>query len=154
MTTSDRIAVMNGGRIEQIDDPMTLYTRPKTRYVAEFIGRSNILDGKRNGGERVAFKGFEIPLSRLQGEGGLKTELFSLRTQSPTLHDAAPPARDAVVLSGSIVDRAFLGETWDYAFQVENTDLRLRVLSPPRSVYTIGQKAWVEIDPAQIVPIQ
>ena len=46
MTTSDRIAVMNKGRIEQIDDPQTLYARPKTRYVAEFIGRSNILDGK------------------------------------------------------------------------------------------------------------
>ncbi len=52
MTTSDRIAVMNKGRIEQIDDPLTLYARPKTRYVAEFIGRSNILDGKPNRFER------------------------------------------------------------------------------------------------------
>ena len=59
MTTSDRIAVMNKGRIEQIDDPLTLYTRPKTRYVAEFIGRSNILDGKPNG-TSVAFNGFEV----------------------------------------------------------------------------------------------
>jgi ABC-type Fe3+/spermidine/putrescine transport system ATPase subunit len=35
MVTSDRIAVMNQGRIEQVDDPHTLYTRPKTRFVAE-----------------------------------------------------------------------------------------------------------------------
>src|SRR5262244_2105353 len=57
MTTSDRIAIMSEGRIEQIDDPLTLYNKPKTRYVAEFIGRSNILDGKANGAG-VSFKGF------------------------------------------------------------------------------------------------
>ena len=64
MTTSDRIAVMNKGRIEQIDDPLTLYARPKTRYVAEFIGRSNILDGRPNG-SHVAFNGFEVASARL-----------------------------------------------------------------------------------------
>src|SRR5258705_7500780 len=45
MVTSDRIAVMNQGRIEQIDAPHMLYTRPRTRFVAGFIGRSNFLDG-------------------------------------------------------------------------------------------------------------
>ena len=45
MVTSDRIAVMNQGRIEQVDDPHTLYTRPKTRFVAGFIGRTNFIEG-------------------------------------------------------------------------------------------------------------
>src|SRR6202000_3072701 len=44
MATSDRIAVMNLGRIEQIADPFTLYNHPKTRFVAGFIGRSNFLE--------------------------------------------------------------------------------------------------------------
>ena len=50
MVTSDRIAVMNQGRIEQVDDPHTLYNRPKTRFVAGFIGRTNFIEGDRNGG--------------------------------------------------------------------------------------------------------
>ena len=45
LTLSDRIVVMNNGRIEQISSPMELYTRPKTRFVAQFIGRNTILTG-------------------------------------------------------------------------------------------------------------
>src|SRR6266576_4226920 len=49
MVTSDRIAVMNQGRIEQVADPHTLYNRPKTRFVAGFIGRTNFIEGAANG---------------------------------------------------------------------------------------------------------
>ena len=45
MVTSDRIAVMNLGRIEQVADPHTLYNKPKTRFVAGFIGRTNFIEG-------------------------------------------------------------------------------------------------------------
>src|SRR2546428_9533094 len=43
MTMSDRIAVMNGGRYEQLGDPESLYERPTTRFVAGFLGVSNLL---------------------------------------------------------------------------------------------------------------
>jgi ABC-type Fe3+/spermidine/putrescine transport system ATPase subunit len=152
MTTSDRIAVMNKGRIEQIDDPLTLYARPKTRYVAEFIGRSNILDGKPNGSS-VAFKGFEIASARLDARGAIRTCEFSLRSQNIALHPACPGG-DHIVLPGNIIERAFLGETWDYGFQSETSDLRLRILSPPLNVFAIGQKVWLEINPSHIIPIQ
>ncbi|GAX88980.1 ABC transporter ATP-binding protein [Effusibacillus lacus] len=46
LTMSDRICVMNNGRIEQIDTPENLYTSPKNRFVATFIGEMNLLDGK------------------------------------------------------------------------------------------------------------
>jgi putative spermidine/putrescine transport system ATP-binding protein/spermidine/putrescine transport system ATP-binding protein len=46
LTLSDRIVVMNQGRIEQISAPAELYTRPKTPFVAQFIGRNTILDGE------------------------------------------------------------------------------------------------------------
>ncbi|MGD9768310.1 MAG: ABC transporter ATP-binding protein [Pseudolabrys sp.] len=44
MTMSDRVVVFRGGKIEQVGKPIELYDRPKTRFVAEFIGDSNILD--------------------------------------------------------------------------------------------------------------
>ncbi len=62
MVTSDRIVVMNAGRIEQVADPVSLYTKPQTRFVAGFIGRTNFLDGVLDG-ERH-------PLSRLLRPGG------------------------------------------------------------------------------------
>jgi iron(III) transport system ATP-binding protein len=65
MVTSDRIAVMNLGRIEQVDDPHTLYTRPKTRFVAGFIGRTNFLEGTRRGGD-IVFDRFAVPASALE----------------------------------------------------------------------------------------
>jgi len=153
MTTSDRIAVMNKGRIEQIDDPLTLSARPKTRYVAEFIGRSNILAGRPNG-SRVAFDGFDIALGRLDAGGPIRTCEFALRSQNANLHPACPASSDCVVLPGSIVERAFLGDTWDYGFRSEASGLSLRITSPPLNVFAVGQKVWLEINPSHIVPIQ
>lgn len=46
LTLSDLIAVMNGGKIEQIDVPVQLYNHPKTNFVADFIGHANILEGE------------------------------------------------------------------------------------------------------------
>ncbi len=45
LVMADRIAVMNEGRFEQIDAPQTIYNEPKTRFVAEFVGRNNLFDG-------------------------------------------------------------------------------------------------------------
>jgi ABC-type Fe3+/spermidine/putrescine transport system ATPase subunit len=53
MTMSDRVAVMNHGRIEQLAPPVEIYDRPATAFVAEFIGETNFID---TGGERVAVR--------------------------------------------------------------------------------------------------
>ena len=63
MVTSDRIVVMNKGRIEQIDAPHVLYARPRSRFVAGFIGRTNFLEGSRQGSE-VRFDGFSAAAVR------------------------------------------------------------------------------------------
>ena len=49
MTMSDRIAVMNKGKYEQLGDPESLYERPQTRFVASFLGISNLLAGAVDG---------------------------------------------------------------------------------------------------------
>lgn len=46
LTMSDRIAVFRNGMIDQLDDPMTIYERPATRFVAEFVGDTNFLEGR------------------------------------------------------------------------------------------------------------
>ena len=57
---SDTIAVMNGGRIQQIGDPKRIYDEPHNAFVADFIGESNILDGVMLEDDLVRFSGTEF----------------------------------------------------------------------------------------------
>ncbi|MBR1822042.1 MAG: ABC transporter ATP-binding protein [Clostridia bacterium] len=60
LTMSDTIAVMNGGRVQQIGDPKRIYDEPKNAFVADFIGESNILDGVMLEDDLVKFCGTEF----------------------------------------------------------------------------------------------
>jgi ABC-type Fe3+/spermidine/putrescine transport system ATPase subunit len=147
MVTSDRIVVMNRGRIEQVDDPVSLYRRPKTRFVAGFIGRTNLLDGRRDG-DRIVFPGFDVPAGALAGAS------FSVRPQTIVLHEA--PAIDrgqSWWVAGTIEERAYLGEYWEYIVRAADSDLRLRVSTPPTEMHAIDLTVWMEIDPRRIAPI-
>ena len=124
MVTSDRIAVMNRGRIEQVDEPHALYTRPRTRFVAGFIGRTNFVE--RDGG------------------------VYSLRPQSIGLSVAKPAANG---IEGEIVDRAYLGEHWDYVVKPREGALTLRVTTSPMDDFPIGATAWLEFEPRQMALI-
>jgi spermidine/putrescine transport system ATP-binding protein len=64
LTMSDRLAVMNAGRVEQIGAPRNVYEDPETLFVADFLGVSNLMDavaqGVRDGGSRVVLDRFEL----------------------------------------------------------------------------------------------
>jgi ABC-type Fe3+/spermidine/putrescine transport system ATPase subunit len=148
MVTSDRIVVMNRGRIEQVDDPLTLYNRPSSRFVAGFIGRTNFLDGRRDG-DRLVFPGFAVPAAL--APAGLS---FSVRPQTIVLQRTAPvDPSSAWWVAGRIVERAYLGEYWEYVVRAADSDLRLRVSTPPTDMYAPDESVWLAIDPARIAPI-
>ncbi len=152
MVTSDRIVVMNHGRIEQVDDPVSLYRQPRTRFVAGFIGRTNLLDGRR-AGDRIAFPGFDVPAAGAPAtEAG--TASFSVRPQAIALHDAPPADRGRTWwIAGTIEQRAYLGDTWEYVVRPADSAISLRVSTRPDDVHEIGRPVWMEIDPARIAPI-
>ena len=64
MTTADLIAVMNAGKIEQAGSPEEIYERPRSEFVARFIGSSNIVRGKNLDGERIEMAGEAAALQR------------------------------------------------------------------------------------------
>jgi iron(III) transport system ATP-binding protein len=154
MVTSDRIAVMNAGRIEQVDEPRALYARPRTRFVAGFIGRTNFLEGEVRGDE-VAFDGFAIPRARFAGGATLAGRVtFSLRPQSVHLHrQPPPPAEHAALLPGRVVQRAYLGEHWDYAVRPKDGAIHLRVTARPHEVFEMDESVWLEVDARQMALI-
>ena len=154
MVTSDRIAVMNLGRLEQIDVPHTLYTQPKTRFVAGFIGRTNLLEG-RIAGERIVFDRFDLPCGPFQANGlpANGTVLFSVRPHSVALHRASGAAADAVRVQVRLIERAYLGQFWDYVVSPVDSGIRLKVAAAPLEVFEVGDTLWLEFDPRQMAPI-
>jgi ABC-type Fe3+/spermidine/putrescine transport system ATPase subunit len=154
MVTSDRIVVMNHGRIEQVDDPVSLYNRPRTRFVAGFIGRTNFLDGTLDGAT-IGFPGFAVSADLLPEIGGAtKRVSFSVRPQNIVMHRTAPaPVNGAWLIQGSVAERAYLGECWEYVVRPSATDLRLRVSTAPQDVHETGDAVWLEIDPRRIARV-
>jgi ABC-type Fe3+/spermidine/putrescine transport system ATPase subunit len=155
MVTSDRIAVMNRGRLEQLDDPFTLYNRPKTRFAAGFIGRTNFLEGGVENG-RIVFPGFAAEAALLPGALAKSGKIvLSIRPQHIRLHRAPPSADGRSWWSeATLATRAYLGESWDYVVALPGDAATLRVSAAPGDVFEIGDKVWLEIDPGLAAPIR
>ena len=154
MVTSDRIAVMNHGRIEQVDVPRALYNQPKTRFVAGFIGRTNFIEGVSDG-HQVSFDGFALPRSAFERDVPAQGKaVFSVRPHSMRLSDVAPTAGNGGSAVGVVVlERAFLGEHWDYVVKPREGALTLRVTTSPMNDFPIGATAWLEFEPRQMALI-
>jgi iron(III) transport system ATP-binding protein len=146
---------MNHGRVEQVDAPRALYARPRTRFVAGFIGRTNLLDGEVRG-EEVVFDHFAIPRRVFAEPAALAGRVsFSLRPQSILLHRQPPPAVDrACVVPGQVTQRAYLGEHWDYTVRPAGSALALRVTARPHEVFDVDEKVWLELDPGQMAVLE
>jgi iron(III) transport system ATP-binding protein len=154
MVTSDRIAVMNHGRIEQVDHPRALYNKPKTRFVAGFIGRTNFIEGLSDG-HRIAFDGFALPRAAFERDVPSQGKaVFSVRPHSMRLSSLPPTARDGCTSVGVIVlERAFLGEHWDYVVKPHAGALTLKVTTSPMDDFPVGAAAWLEFEPRQMASI-
>ncbi len=136
MVTSDRIVVMNKGRIEQVDAPHILYGRPRSRFVAGFIGRTNFVEDDA---------GFTVP--------GQAKGIYSLRPQAIGL-SVARPAGTGIAVEAEVTARAYLGEYWDYQVRPLNAAKPLRVSTGPNALFEVGQRVWLEIDPAAMVRVE
>jgi len=156
MATSDRIAVMNAGKIEQVDAPHLLYTKPRTRFVAGFVGRTNLLEARVEGGA-LLLGGLSLGPAAAAGiaPGASGDVLLSLRPQAMSLH-LTEPGRDthALVMPVELLERTYLGEAWDYVLRPEGAALRLRAAAPPLNAYSVGTRLWLRIDPQQIAVVQ
>jgi spermidine/putrescine transport system ATP-binding protein len=121
LVMADRIAVMNRGRIEQVDAPETLYERPRTRFVADFLGVTNLF--------RATVIGAADGLVRVRTETGLEIDALDdggysvggstwigLRPEKISLVDRAGNLFD-----GILDDEIFLGDWTDWRVRVNGT---------------------------------
>ena len=125
MGLSDRIAVMNAGRIEQIGSPAAIYETPASRFVADFIGDTNILDGdvvERIDGNYLRLELDEFGPVLAWNDRGLApgdAVHLSIRPEKFTLSRERPDAADnRNAISGRVIDRIYLGSQTKYRVSV------------------------------------
>jgi iron(III) transport system ATP-binding protein len=117
MTMADRIVVMNGGRIEQIGTPEDVYDRPGSRFVARFIGATNVIDGSHVEGHRVEVAGHVLEVGHGEFAGPGKPMSVCVKTHDVDL--VADERTDGTnVLPGVVRSQAYLGSHRDYIVDV------------------------------------
>jgi iron(III) transport system ATP-binding protein len=154
MVTSDRIAVLNGGRLEQIGSPEEVYERPATQFVAGFIGRTNCLAGTVVEGGRVACGGVPLAVGNAaEVPPAGRPVVVSIRPQTITMEPrGAPPGMNGDpaglnVLDGRVTRHVYLGEARDYLVEVGGGTV-LRVITPVWPAYKTGEAVRLVISPA------
>ena len=144
MTTADLICVMNGGKIEQTGTPEDIYERPRSEFVARFIGSSNVLKGKVLDDCHLSIAGSTLHSSGDKlvpgGEGAVAVRQHVIR-----LSAAKPDAMDNVV-PGTVMRQVFLGSSRDYMVEIAD-GTQLRVVAPVSDNVPQGAPVWLYIPP-------
>ena len=121
LSMSDRICIMGGGRIAQVGTPQELYDRPVNRYVADFVGKANILPGEviaRQGGQaRVVLGGGTEVLVPEGSPDDRRGVDVVVRPEALSL--SATPRDGHAALRARVTHRTFLGDHTEYLLQAE-----------------------------------
>jgi iron(III) transport system ATP-binding protein len=129
LAMSNRVAVMRDGKLEQIDAPRAIYERPQSRFVADFIGTSNFLDGVVEGREGPAYRVRTADGElRVPSEAEFAVGASVVVAARPEHIELRPGANGAGANSwtGRVEARAFLGEVVDHVVSVGSREIRAR----------------------------
>jgi len=173
MAISDRIAVMHQGVIVQEGTAEDLYRRPASEFVAQFIGRTNLLSGRilsagPSGVElEVAGQRIRVSEEAARVTAGqtvrlvVRPEVIELRSAAPSPSPLPPGERiqergDSVsAIPGTIVSRTFLGEKAEYQVRVGTDLLQVTSYNPvQRGVFSAGQQVMLHFPPEGIQILQ
>ncbi|MGV0813177.1 ABC transporter ATP-binding protein [Mycolicibacterium boenickei] len=154
LVLSDRIAVFNNARIEQIGSPTDLYEHPKSIFVARFLGESSLFHGKLEDGHSVNAYGRRIVAGRGEATRGdsvavvVRPERLRIVTG-----DAEPDAVNAV--PGTVVQEIYLGNSRKVEVSLPDGTIALvRESADSITPAQAGQQVWLTFDPdvATILP--
>jgi iron(III) transport system ATP-binding protein len=144
MTTADLIAVMNGGRIDQLGTPEDIYDRPQSEFVARFIGASNVINGIARDDDHIAFADATLRVVGTKLTAGQKA-VVAIRQHDIQLSTQAPATSDNAVRA-TVTRQVFLGASRDY--MVETADgTTLRVVTSTENPVPQGTEVWLTLPP-------
>jgi iron(III) transport system ATP-binding protein len=137
MVCADRIAVMNKGRLEQVGTAFDIYEKPRTKFVAAFIGRCNTLPGKLSAQGVVEAAG--TTLRARDESGATRGSVISVCIRPHRVVLGAAPDGPANQLRGRVERVAYLGEASDYLIELKD-GTRVRSFAPPEAPFSLGEE--------------
>ncbi len=139
LALANRIAVMNEGRLEQIGTPEEMYLRPASRFVAQFIGEANVLDGRRQSGTVTTASG--LTFGNDGADGGV---VLVIRPEHARLTAKSVPGQSAVV--GAVDEATFFGSHVRYGVVLASSE-RINVHAPlTEPLAAVGETVTVAWD--------
>jgi iron(III) transport system ATP-binding protein len=144
MTTADLIAVMNGGRIDQLGTPEDIYARPQSEFVARFIGASNVLKGTARDDNHMSFAGATLRVIGAKLAAG-QSAAVAIRQHDVQLATQAPASSENTI-QATVTRQVYLGASRDYV--VETADgSSLRIVTPTDVAVEKGREVWLTLPP-------
>ena len=143
MTTADLIAVMNGGRIDQLGTPEDIYARPQSEFVARFIGASNVLKGTARDENHVSFAGSTLQVTGAKLTAGADAAV-AIRQHEIQLSTQAPSAGNTI--KATVTRQVYLGPSRDYVVETADGN-SLRVVTPTDIAVDKGREVWLTLPP-------
>jgi iron(III) transport system ATP-binding protein len=150
MVISDRIAVMQDGRVVQVGTADELFNQPRTRFVAEFIGKTNVIEGVAVARDAVSRDSLWLQVAAAKLVPGAAVAI-SIRPHQIELVEASGEGGPINTVQGVVRRASFLGDRVDYQIQVARCDLLLRVSAPLTRRLRPGEAVWLWIDPSACV---
>lgn len=131
MIMSDHITILNKGKIEQIDNPVEIYTHPKTKFVASFLGNYNVLTSE----EYRLMTGITN-----QSAVAIRPETIKFVANKDTLDE------NYVTVCGTILDMIPRGNILSYTINVNGVSLKVDSLFRTHNLYEIGQNIYATFE--------
>jgi iron(III) transport system ATP-binding protein len=149
MAVADRIALLDAGRIAQVGTPREIYSRPASRFAAEFMGVTNIIEARVAGREPATLETALGTLGAARLPGGLASGDAALVSVRP---EAWKRGAGTHGVSGRVLAAAFLGDHAEYVVEAEGGGA-LRVTEPGSGagVLGAGDPLDLHVDPADVV---
>jgi iron(III) transport system ATP-binding protein len=150
LAISDQIAVMHGGKLIEVGSPHELYSRPKRKFTATFLGLTNLIEG------RVLDLGGDSKPGRIETSKGTfsfmpatglernQKAVLSIRPEHIQVHKQKPQDLENVV-EGTVKDAVFMGDAYHCVIAVG--DVLLRVHTHPFLSMSPGERVYLHLDP-------
>jgi len=159
LVMSDEIIVMSKGRIQQRGGPHDIYARPANRYVSNFIGVANLIEGRiarvsgpGRGEIEVSQGGQRVLLPCVLGEGLSDGSPAVLSVRPENVEALRDPDGGGPRLEGEVLQTIFLGNCLDC--RVRWGDFEFKVLAPSRDRLRPGERVYLRLDPEHTLAVQ
>jgi iron(III) transport system ATP-binding protein len=146
MTTADVIVVMNQGVIEQAGSPEDVYQRPRTEFVARFLGGTNLFKGRWDGADGVAC-GRGLVLRCAEGDFSATGDTaVSVRHHDVRLGAQRPEGVATNCVQGTVSRQIYLGSHRDYLVELAGGET-VRAVAPVGTSIGVGGTVWLHLPP-------